>query len=99
MHELKFYRGVMCNDTEDWWKIWIGIDLSFKNWHKEFDEFWLEYSRVLRIYTLMGCFWPKYRMFELKNYRGVMFHDTRVMLHDTREWYKIWGKTDLWFQK
>ena len=89
----------MCNDTEDWWKIWIGIDLSFKNWHKEFDEFWLEYSRVSRIYTLMGCFWPKYRMFELKNYRGVMFHDTGVMLHDTREWCKIWGKTDLWFQK
>ena len=25
----------------------------------------------------MGCFWPKYIMFELKKYRGVTFHDTR----------------------
>ena len=26
---------------------------------------------------LMGCFWPKYIMFELKKYRGVIFQDTR----------------------
>ena len=26
----------------------------------------------------MGCFWPKYLMFELKKYRGAMFHDTGV---------------------
>ena len=82
----------MCNDTEEWWKIWRGIDLSFQNWHKEFDEFWLEHLKVSKIYTLMGCFWPKYIMFELKKYRGVIFHDTE-------EWCKIWRKTDLWFGK
>ena len=47
---------------------------------------------VSKIYTLMGCFWPKYIMFELKTYRGVIFHDTR-------EWCKIWRKSDLWFGK
>ena len=31
MHELKSYRGVVCNDTEEWWKIWRGIDLLFQN--------------------------------------------------------------------
>ena len=31
-------------------------------------------------------------MFELKKYRGAIFHDTRV-------WCKIWRKTDLWFGK
>ena len=31
-------------------------------------------------------------MFDLKKYRGVIFHDTR-------EWCKIWRKTDLWFGK
>ena len=36
--------------------------------------------------------WPKYIMFELKKYRGVMFHDTE-------KWCKIWRKTDLWFGK
>ena len=61
------YRGVMCNDTEEWWKIWRGIDLLFQNWHKEFDEFWFENLKVSKIYTLMRCFWPKYIMFELKS--------------------------------
>ena len=34
----------------------------------------------------------KYIMFELKEYRGVIFHDTE-------KWCKIWGKADLWFEK
>ena len=62
----KTYREVISNDTEEWWKIWIGIDLSFQNWHQKFDEFWLEHSKVSKIFTLMGCIWPKYIMFELK---------------------------------
>ena len=82
----------MYNDAKKWWKIWSGIDLLFQNWHKEFDEFWFENLKVSKIYTLMGCFWPKYIMFELKKYRGAIFHDTRV-------WCKIWRKTDLWFGK
>ena len=88
MHKLQTYRGVISNDTEEWWKIWRGIDLSFQNWHNEFDEFWLENSQVSKIYTLVGCFRPKYIKFELKKYRGAIFHDTRV-------WCKIWRKTDL----
>ena len=43
-------------DTEEWWKICCGIDLSFQNWHKEFDESWLDHWKVSKIYTLMGCF-------------------------------------------
>ena len=84
------YREVLSNDTEEWWKIWTGM--SFQNWHKEFDKFWLKNSKVSKIYTLMGCFWPKYIMIELKNYRGAIFHDTSV-------WWKSWRKADLWFGK
>ena len=47
---------------------------------------------VSKSYSLTGCFWPKYIMFVLKRYRGVIFHDTR-------ESCKIWRKTDLWFRK
>ena len=90
MHELKICRGVICNDTKKWWKIVRGIDLPFQNWHKEFDEFGLENLKVLKLYTLMGCFWPKYIMFKLKKYRGVVFHGTR-------EWCKTWRKAELWF--
>ena len=66
--------------------------LLFQNWHKVFDEFWLENTKVPKIYTLMGFFWTRYIMFELKKYRGAIFQDTRV-------WYKIWRKADLWFVK
>ena len=38
-NELKIHRGVMCHDNEEWCKIWRGIDLSFQNWHDEFDKY------------------------------------------------------------
>ena len=42
--------------------------------------------------VFMGSLWPKYIMFALKKYRGVIFHDTE-------EWKKNWRKTDFWFEK
>ena len=77
----------MCNYTEKWRKIWKGIHLSFENWHEKFDKF----LKVLKIITLLGSFWEKYTLFELKKYR-------RVIFYDTEEWCKIWRKTDLWFK-
>ena len=82
----------MCNYTEVWWKILRGIGLSFQNWHKEFDAFSLKHSKVSKIYTLMDYFRPKYTIFELIKYR-------RVIFHDTREWCKIWRKTNISFGK
>ena len=35
----------MCHGNEEWYKNWRGIDLSFSNWHEEFDKFWPEYSK------------------------------------------------------
>ena len=62
------------------------------NLQKKFDKFWLENLKVSKTYTLMGCFWPKYFMFQLKKYSEVIFHDTRV-------WCKFWRKTNLWLTK
>ena len=90
MHEVQIYRGVISNDTEEWWNICRGIDLSFQNWHKEFEKFCFKNSKVSKIYTLMSCFWPKHITFELKIFRGVIFHESRV-------WCKIWRKNDLCF--
>ena len=45
----------------------------------------------LKICTLMGSFWSKYIMFDLKNYRGVIFDGTEG-------WCKIWRKTDSCFE-
>ena len=47
---------------------------------------------TLKICTLMEFFWPKYIMFELKKYRG-------VMNHYTEDRCKLWKKNDLWFYK
>ena len=86
------YRGVIINDTKEWWKIWRGTDLSFQNWNKKFDEFWHENLKVSIIYTLISCFWPKYIMFELKKVQ-------RSYISRTRLWRKIWRKADFWFGK
>ena len=84
----KKYRGVIFHDTEEWYKTWRGIDLSFENWHKKFDKFWPEHLKVSNIFTLMCSFWAKYILFELKKYREVIFHDTE-------EWHKIWRGINL----
>ena len=75
-------------DNGKWCKIWKRIDLPFQNWHEEFDKFWPDNSKISKVCTLMG--W--YKMFQLKKYRGVMFDCTQ-------DWYKVWRKTGLCFQK
>ena len=74
--DLKKYRGVIFHDTEEWCKIWRKTDLWFGKWHEEFGKFSPEHSKISKICTLMGCFWPKYIMFELNKYRVVMFDET-----------------------
>ena len=90
-YELKIHRGDICHDNEDWRKIWRGTDLSFQSWHEDFDEFWPEHLKLSKIFTLIGSFWAKYILLELKKYRGVVFHKTE-------EGCKIWREIDLSFQ-
>ena len=78
LFELKKYRGVIFHDTEEVYKIWRGIDLSFQNWHEDFDKFWTKPSKVSKMFTLMGSFWEKYILFEIKNYRGVIEEWTKT---------------------
>ena len=47
---------------------------------------------ILKMFTLIGSFCAKYITFDLKTYREIIFHETE-------EWCKIWGKTDLWSEK
>ena len=37
--ELKKYRRVMFDSTENWCKIWRETDLCFEKWHEEFGKF------------------------------------------------------------
>ena len=38
-HQSNLKSHDTCHDSEEWCKIWRGIDLSIQNWHEEFDEF------------------------------------------------------------
>ena len=57
-------------------QIWRGIDLWFQNWHEEFDKFWPELSKVMKGFPLLGSFWAKHILSELRKYRRVIFHNT-----------------------
>ena len=91
LFELKKYRGVIFQETEEGYKIWGRIDSPCQNCHKEFDKFWVVGSKVSKIFPLMGSLWASYILFELKKYRGVIFHETE-------EGYKIWTGINLSFQ-
>ena len=79
----------MSHDTEEWSKIWRKTALLFKKWQK-FGEFQSENSKVSKICILIGAFCAKYITFDLKTYRGVIFHNNEV------PWI-TWRKTYLWF--
>ena len=64
----------------------------FKIYNREFNKFWPKHLKFSNIFTLMSSFWARYILFELKKYRGVIFHDTE-------EWCKVWRKNYVWFEK
>ena len=59
LFEQKKYRRVIFHETEEGYKIWRGIYLSFENWHKKFDKIWPERSKVSKMFILMSSFWAK----------------------------------------
>ena len=61
----KFQRSYL-SWHEEWCKIWKKIDLWFGKWHEECDEFSPEHLKNLKIGTLMGSFYPKWKMYEFK---------------------------------
>ena len=90
LYELKIYRGVLCHDNEDWYQIWTVTDLPVQNWHEAFDKFWPEHLKIPKICSLTGCFWPKYKMFELKQvYRSCAWWHWRLMQNLKEDWLQL----------
>ena len=58
-------------------KVEKGNDLSLQNEHKAFNKFWPEHSKIQKVCTLIGCFWPKYIMLGPRKYRRVIFDDNQ----------------------
>ena len=53
---------------------------QFKTDMRNLTIFWLLHSKISIISILIGCFWPRYIMFEHRKYRGFMFDGTQ-------DWY------------
>ena len=61
---------------------------DFKNDMRNLKNFDQRTFESLKIGLLMGSFYPKQKMYELKIYRGVLYHENK-------EWYKSWRGIDL----
>ena len=51
------------------------LTYAFKNYMTNLANFHQSMFESLKIGTLMGSFYPKQKMYELKIYRGVLCHD------------------------
>ena len=80
--QLKKYRRVIFDGTEEWCKFKENLTCSFKYDMKSLMNFHPTTQKP-KYFILMGYFCPKYTKFELKKYRGVIFNDTE-------QWCKIW---------
>ena len=84
MYELKSYKRVMYHDNEEWCEKWRRIYLSVQNWHET------KQSKISKLCTLMGCFWPKYIMFELKKiYRSYPWCCWRLIQNLKENWFVL----------
>ena len=86
------WGGVMCHTMKNDAKFEEEFSYKFKIGMRNLLIFDPSTQKISNICTLMGCFWPKYIMFELRKYIGVMFDGTG-------NWCKIWRKIDLCFLK
>ena len=51
------------------------LTCAFKNYMRNLANFQQSMFETLKIGTLIGSFYPKQKMYELKIYRGVLRHD------------------------
>ena len=89
---VKKNRRVIFYDTEKRCKIWINPDLVVSK--VEWGIGWtsIRALKSLKNCTLMSSFCPKQIMFQLKNFIG-------IMCHDTESWCKIYRKTNIGLEK
>ena len=68
------------------------LALRFQKWYEELGELSLEHSKVWKIVLWWGSFCPKHLMFQLENFRRIVYHDNEGQ-------YKIQRKTNSWLVK
>ena len=74
--ELKKYSGVIFHDTGQWCKTWVNPDLVLSKMAWEIGWTFITALKSRKNCSLIGSFCPKHIMFQLKDLRGIMCHDT-----------------------
>ena len=74
--ELKKYRGAIFHNKEQWCKNWINLNLVISKMGWGIEWTFIRALKSLKNRTLMGSFCRKNIMFQIKDSRGVMCHDT-----------------------
>ena len=78
MFELKKYRGIRVITLKNNPKFEEQLTCALKNDMSNLVN--LDPTpKSFKICSLIGSFWPNYIMFKLRNYRGVMCHDTKAL--------------------
>ena len=91
--DLKMYGRVIFHDTEQWYKIWRGIDLSFQNWHEEFEKIDLALES-LKNFHFNGLLLNKaYIVWAKKVQRSYLPRNLRVLQNLTENWLVVWKMT------
>ena len=84
---IKFYM----KNYWEWCKVWSKTD----SWlYKTLEIWWILMPAAAspKIFFLIYYFCQKHKKFQQKKY-------VRVISNSTEEWFKLWGKTDLLFEK
>ena len=93
--ELKMYRGVTFNDTEEWCSIWRKNHLWFGIWHEGFDKFLPKHSKLPKLGLLWNTFIQSRKCMNLKFTQELCVRQWRMMQNLKRNWHVVskltWG--------
>ena len=89
----KKYRGVIFRDTEQWYKIWINLDLVVSKL-----AWWIRWTfnkalKNLKICNLMGSFCPKRNASARKFQRNYVSWHWKLMQNLSENWLLPWEMT------
>ena len=82
----KKIQGVIFHDTEQWSKIWIkpGLRVSKMGWGIWHGWTFITAPKSLKNYTLIGSLCTKHIMFQIENFRGIIYYEGVAIFKEKR---------------
>ena len=93
--ELRKYRRVIFDGTQDSYKWWRKTDLFFQKWHDEFDKFSLEHARNSKNWDSFWILLPKVENIWVENlqescvsWQWIMIQNSTVIDLPVQNWHE-----------